>query len=204
MRCYLEVGTKKAFAAAADWPGWCRSAPTPTAAVEVLRAYAGRYGAVARRAGLDFPAAVDPAAAVFEVVEEVTGSTATDFGAPGAVPELDRAPLTAAEADRLARLVEASWEVFDVVVAGAPAALRKGPRGGGRDRDPIVEHVDEAEQVYARKLGIRHRDVDSLRDAIVERVRARPEGTAWPVRYAVRRIAWHVLDHAWEIEDRSR
>ena len=25
----------------------------------------------------------------------------------------------------------------------------------------------------------------------------------WPWRYVVRRIAWHVLDHAWEIEDRS-
>ena len=23
------------------------------------------------------------------------------------------------------------------------------------------------------------------------------------VRYAFRRIAWHVLDHAWEIEDKS-
>ena len=31
----------------------------------------------------------------------------------------------------------------------------------------------------------------------------RPTDTAWPVRYAARRIAWHVLDHAWEIEDRS-
>lgn len=25
----------------------------------------------------------------------------------------------------------------------------------------------------------------------------------WPPRYAARRIAWHVLDHAWQIEDRS-
>jgi hypothetical protein len=25
----------------------------------------------------------------------------------------------------------------------------------------------------------------------------------WPARYAARRIAWHALDHAWEIEDRS-
>jgi hypothetical protein len=28
-----------------------------------------------------------------------------------------------------------------------------------------------------------------------------PKG--WPPRYAARRIAWHALDHAWEIEDRS-
>jgi hypothetical protein len=25
----------------------------------------------------------------------------------------------------------------------------------------------------------------------------------WPQRYAARRIAWHALDHAWEIQDRS-
>ena len=25
----------------------------------------------------------------------------------------------------------------------------------------------------------------------------------WTARYAARRIAWHALDHAWEIEDRS-
>jgi hypothetical protein len=28
-------------------------------------------------------------------------------------------------------------------------------------------------------------------------------GKRWPPRYAARRIAWHVLDHAWEIEDRT-
>jgi hypothetical protein len=25
----------------------------------------------------------------------------------------------------------------------------------------------------------------------------------WPVRYVIRRVVWHVLDHTWEIEDRS-
>ena len=28
-------------------------------------------------------------------------------------------------------------------------------------------------------------------------------GARWSVRYFVRRDAWHVLDHAWEIEDRA-
>jgi hypothetical protein len=28
-------------------------------------------------------------------------------------------------------------------------------------------------------------------------------GDGRPPRYAIRRIAWHVLDHAWEIEDKS-
>jgi hypothetical protein len=30
-----------------------------------------------------------------------------------------------------------------------------------------------------------------------------PVPKGWPPRYAARRIAWHALDHAWEIEDRS-
>ncbi|MEA2520619.1 MAG: hypothetical protein QOI81_265, partial [Actinomycetota bacterium] len=28
-------------------------------------------------------------------------------------------------------------------------------------------------------------------------------GAMWSPRYFVRRAAWHVFDHAWEIEDRS-
>jgi len=28
-------------------------------------------------------------------------------------------------------------------------------------------------------------------------------GKKWTVRYAARRIAWHVLDHAWEMQDRA-
>jgi hypothetical protein len=28
-------------------------------------------------------------------------------------------------------------------------------------------------------------------------------GRRWTARYAASRIAWHALDHAWEMEDRS-
>jgi len=111
---------------------------------------------------------------------------------------------------------QSSWTVFDRVVASAPAELRKGPRGGGRDRDAIVEHVLGAEAQYSRKLGIRLHPptagdaaaVSALRNAILGALRA-ASGTrlvpekGWPPRYAARRIAWHVLDHAWEIDDRS-
>jgi hypothetical protein len=50
--------------------------------------------------------------------------------------------------------------------------------------------------------------VVALRTEILEAVRTRTFGTPprskpWPARYAIRRIAWHVLDHAWEIEDKS-
>ena len=118
---------------------------------------------------------------------------------------------------RLASLVEACWTVLDRVVAGAPAELRKGPRGGGRDRDKIVDHVLGAEEAYARKIGLRLRQpalddakaVAAHRAALAEAVRTAAHGQrdknepGWPPRYAARRIGWHTMDHAWEIEDRS-
>ncbi len=211
---YLEVGSKRVFACSLDWPGWCRSGKTDEAALEALAAYAPRYAPVAAEAGKRFP---KNAATSFEVVERVKGSGTTDFGAPGHPATADDEPLTQAQADRLADFVRASWVVFDRVVASAPVALRKGPRGGGRDRDAIVEHVLGAEVAYARTIGVRHRQppaddpdaVEEERSAIEAVIRAardpRPShsGKAWPFRYAARRIAWHALDHAWEIEDRS-
>src|SRR5258708_25369799 len=159
---YLEVGQKRVFACAVDWPGWCRAGRDEQQALEALRASAPRYAVVAREAGVKFSAS---AATDFEVVERVPGSATTDFGAPGTVPALDLEPLKKAEAERLATLVEACWTVFDRVVAGAPPELRKGPRGGGRDRDKIVEHVLGAEaEAYARKIGLRLRQ-PALTDA---------------------------------------
>jgi hypothetical protein len=210
---YLEVGGKRAFAAAFDWPGWCRAGKNEEQALAALLAAAPRYAPVAAAAGLAFPERHD-----FEVLERLPGTATTDFGAPGVVPARDSAaPLGADEAERLAALLVASWEYLDRVVAGAPATLRKGPRGGGRDRDKIVAHVLGAESGYARVLaGIKLPEpapqdlaaVAALRDAILEALRRpsdgqplRPKG--WPQRYAARRLAWHALDHAWEIQDRS-
>lgn len=106
--------------------------------------------------------------------------------------------------------------MLDRIAAAAPAELRRGPRGGGRNRDKIVGHVLGAEAAYARKLGVRHRPptpgdapvIAALRHRIVAVLRAPSDGMpfvpkGWPPRYAARRTAWHVLDHAWEIEDRS-
>lgn len=203
-KVYIETGTRRVFACALDWPGWCRSGKDEEAALEALAAYAPRYAVAANEAGIAFPAR---AGERLTVVERLPGSATTDFGAPEAVAGEDHRRLTRAGSERLAALVEASWAVFDRVVAGAPATLRKGPRGGGRDRDAIVEHVDGADGAYARKIGIRLRNPtrDELRAALLAALRegyAVPE-KGWPPRYAARRIAWHALDHAWEIEDRS-
>ncbi|HVC99654.1 MAG TPA: hypothetical protein VNG93_00720 [Candidatus Dormibacteraeota bacterium] len=141
--------------------------------------------------------------------ERVEGNATTDFGAPGAPCQADSMPLTPAEAKRQAELVEACWSALAKAAAKAPAELRKGPRGGGRDRDPILQHVVGAEAAYARALAIRPREPEATAGAAVKAFRGELlEALAanrgkWPSRYAARRIAWHALDHAWEIEDRS-
>jgi hypothetical protein len=206
----LEIGKKRVFACALDWPGWCRSARSEELALEALRDSLPRYAPVAVLAGLA------PPSGAFEVGERLPGTQTTDFGAPGEVPASDRRPIAAEEAGRLAALVEAVWTAFDRAVEAAPAELRKGPRGGGRDRDRMVDHVLAAEASYARRLGVRHRQparddrpaILALRAAIAAELRragggSEPAATAWPARYVARRIAWHVLDHAWEMEDRS-
>jgi hypothetical protein len=204
VRVYLEVAPKRAFACAADWPGWCRSGRTPEAAVEAFTAYRPRYALVAARAGQRV------STGAVEVVEEVTGNATTEFGAPGVVPPGDGDPWRRGELRRHLALLGAAWSALDDAVRAAPAVLRKGPRGGGRDRDAIYAHVVEAEDAYARKIGVRvtaapadRAAVDARRAAIVDALEG-GDGAAWkwPARYVIRRAAWHAIDHAWEIEDR--
>jgi hypothetical protein len=205
----LEIGRRRTFARALDWPGWCRAGGDEQGALDALEAVRPRYGLVTDRAGIAFPAR-DP----ILVVERLPGDGTTDFGAPGKVAEGDRRPLDAAAAVRQAELVAAAWAYFDDVVAKAPLELRLGPRGGGRDRDAIAAHVREAEWSYARTIGLRPPGPATAEVLLAQRtlildVLGEPSdgGTltakGWPVRYAAARIAWHILDHAWEIEDRT-
>jgi hypothetical protein len=209
----IEASPKKTFASARDWPGWSRSGKTEALALESLAAYGERYAVVAAEARLTLPSFT---AAGLEVVERVPGGSGTEFGVPSVVTDLDRRPLTAADAARIAATVEAAWSVLDRVVAGAPAELRKGPRGGGRHRDKMFGHVVESDWYYSREMGLRmpppdptdHAAVEAERAAMLEILRQPSDGSPlagrkWPARYAARRIAWHAIDHAWEIEDRS-
>jgi hypothetical protein len=220
---YVEVGRRRVFAGALEWPGWCRSGRDEDSALEALAVYGPRYrravGTAAR--GLTPPKTV----AGLEVVERLEGNATTDFGAPGIPPTRDGEPVDDPELKRLVRLLRASWAVFDgAAEAAIGAVLRKGPRGGGRDLDAIITHVMEADGAYLRELGATYRDeaetteralVDGLREAIVETLSARARGEPparrrrssrppWTPRYAVRRSAWHALDHAWEVEDRAK
>jgi hypothetical protein len=208
---YVEVGSKRVFASAADWPGWCRTARTEQAALEALLEYIPRFQVVARHAGIAFPARVE-----LSVVEHLPGDATTDFGAPSTTAEGERQRLTAAAAKRQVSLVRAAWAVLAEVAAGSPPELRKGPRGGGRDRDKMLDHVVGAESAYARKIGVKVKQpafdaeegVVAMRDQIAAVLASTSDGSplverGWTSRYAARRIAWHALDHAWEMQDRS-
>lgn len=209
-----EIGRKRTFVWAIDWPGWCRAGRDAEVASAAVAAVAEQFAPVAALAGLRFPTL--DTEAPFDVVESVAGDATTDFGAPSIATASDRRPMDVDEAERLAGLVAAAWTTLDRVAAAAPATLRKGPRGGGRDRDAMLEHVIAADHAYAGKVGVRmptgslkdRAAVDRERAAILRALRAPSAGEplragGWLPRYAARRIAWHALDHAWEIEDRA-
>lgn len=211
----LEQGRKKkAVASAFDWSGWDRWAKTEEQALAVLAAYRPRYAPVAERAGLaeEFAAAGD-----LEVVERLAGTGMTDFygvSARAAAPEYD--VMSEAECERKLALLRASWAYFDDVAARVSPELRLGPRGGGRDRERIVRHANGAEiHEFAVKVGVttplearEHPDqLRAHREAFCEAIRdynarGAPART-WTVQFVIRRCAYHMLDHAWEMEDRD-
>ena len=210
---YLEVTSKRTFAGAIECPGWCRAGKTADDALQALVDYADRYARVIARSRLGFnaPGSVED----LEVVERLKGNATTEFGAPGVPPGADHRPLREAELNRLTTILEASWRAFDRAAKGAEGVtLTKGPRGGGRDLPKIVEHVMGAEEGYLSALGSRRpAEAGALRKtvltALAARARKKPVADPnkvkklWSPRFYVRRSAWHALDHAWEIEDRS-
>lgn len=217
---YLEVGAKRVFAGAIDWPGWCRRGRDEGGALDALAAYGPRYRKALARRGRGFSPRGD--ASSFAVIERLRGDASTDFGVPGKAPTGDDRLLDGPELERQTGLLQACWAAFDGAAERAVGAeLRKGPRGGGRELDAIVRHVLDAEEAYLRSLGGkagREADVDAamalVRGAFLETLEAHARGEPppqsprrtsklWSPRYAVRRSAWHALDHAWEIEDRS-
>ncbi|MEA2606264.1 MAG: hypothetical protein QOI00_1021, partial [Chloroflexota bacterium] len=172
-----------------------------------------RYGTVAAAVGDPFTAGL--AADDFEIVERLAGSAGTEYGVPSRPSERDARPTTEDDAARLAGLVEAAWAFFDRTASAAPEELRKGPRGGGRNTSKVVAHVMDADRAYADQMGLKVGEfapadapaVQAMRSAMLEVLRAARDGLPlagrrWLARYAAHRIAWHALDHAWEIEDR--
>lgn len=208
-RIYLEQGKTKIVACSLEWPGWCRFGKTEEAALSALRDSAPRYRVIAERAGVDF------APGEFAIVERVAGDATTAWGAPSIITTTDTNPVDKVSAQRGVALLQAAWEIMDEVVATSPSELRKGPRGGGRERDKVVSHVIDVERAYARKIGVQQKpfpfgdraSLAAMREKIVAVLGQPSDGSplakeGWPTAYAIRRFIWHVIDHIWEIEDR--
>jgi len=217
---YLEIGKKRTFAGAIEWPGWCRLGRDEDAALQALIAYGPRYARILRLARVEFQIPAD--ASVFAVVERLEGNVTTDFGAPDVAPSSDTRPIDNAELQRFQTLLAAYWQAFDMTARKASGKeLRKGPRGGGRDLEGIIWHVVGADQSYLARLARKHQkskeqdlseELSQTRQEMLDALVATAHGQApargprggviWTPRYFVRRVAWHVLDHLWEIEDR--
>ncbi|HET6771606.1 MAG TPA: DinB family protein [Actinomycetota bacterium] len=215
---YVESGAKRVFAGAVEWPGWSRSGKTEELALEALMAYAPRYAKVMKgfRPAFRIPTEL-------RVVERVWGDATTDFGAPSQTAKADRRPVDAKELAWLRKVLQAAWAAFDEAAERARGKkLKTGPRGGGRSLAKIVGHVVGAEGGYVRTIRGKAPEVDerqapamanvargvaleALTRAVTEGLpdRGPRGGKIWTPRYFVRRAAWHVLDHAWEIQDRS-
>jgi hypothetical protein len=215
MRVMLEIGPKgkKLVAVAPDWPGLSRGAKTEEAALDRLLAYVPRYAPVAKLAGME--AAFATITGV-DVVERYPGTGSTDFwGISFAFSSIDHQAMSSEALERELTLMRACWAFFDAVRARVSAELRRGPRGGGRDRDRIVHHIFANEQDWAKGLGVLTPD-DALltdeglrthHDAYCHAIRDyHSQGKLagkWPLRYLIRHTAFHTLDHAWEMEDRD-
>ncbi len=218
VRTVIERGPKgkRSVAFSLDWPGWSRGAKTAELALETLEAYRGRYRPIAELAGMS--AAFD-AAGPLEIVEDRVGTGSTDFwGISFSPSSAEQGPMSAADLERGITLLRACWTYFDRVAARVSPEMRKGPRGGGRDRDTIVRHTIRTEsEFFARQVGQRIPERAALsedglrrhRETYVAAMRAYNAGEvkrrmrSWTLPFLIRHSAYHTLDHAWEMEDKD-
>ncbi len=217
MKVFVESGAKKVFAGTIEWPGLARSGKTEDEAMGRLLEYVPRYRRSLGAAAADLR---QPASATDLVVSaRLAGGSGTDFGVPSTVADFDRAAATAKQLETQIERLRGAWACFEKATEKAEGkTLATGPRGGGRDLGRIRDHVLEADRAYISSLGARapasSADWKQVQEAFTDALHAKlrgelPDkgprgGDRWPARYAIRRSAWHALDHAWEIEDRLK
>ena len=217
VRTVLERGPKgkKAVAFAVDWPGWSRGATTLDRALATLESYRQRYRPIALAAGM---ADEFDSAGLLEVIEDRVGTGSTDFWGISFSPSgSEREPMAGTELERKINLLRACWAYFDGVAERVSAEMRKGPRGGGRDRDRIIRHTIRTEsEDFAKRVGLRIPEGAALtadglvahREAYVAAMHAYNRGQgkrmqSWTLPFLIRHTAYHVMDHAWEMEDKD-
>jgi hypothetical protein len=214
MHVVLELGSRRTFARAPEWPGWCRSGRDDASALAALVDCRSRY---ATAVGETVPSGAP------RVEESLKGTGVTDFGAPAVLASGDSKPWTVAERDRLLRRLAACWAAFDAALLAVPPRRRAEKPERGRSPDEIALHVletelmhragaggagfrppapgDVAAQLAEARAGLLAALSSAPTDAAFQPVRK--AGFDWTPRFVVLRSAWHSLDHAWELEDRA-
>ncbi|MEO7296233.1 MAG: hypothetical protein ABIZ57_08815 [Candidatus Limnocylindria bacterium] len=218
VRTVIERGPKgkRSVAFSSDWPGWSRGAKSAELALEILESYRERYRPIAGLAGM---AREFDAAGRLEIVEDKVGTGSTDFwGISFSPATAEQGPMGETELERGITLLEACWAFFDGVAARVSPEMRKGPRGGGRDRDRIIRHTIRTEsEDFAKQVGLRIAEEAALtpdglrqhREAYVAAMRAYNAGEvsrrmrSWTLPFLIRHSAYHTLDHTWEMEDKD-
>jgi hypothetical protein len=217
VRTVIEHGPKekRSVAFSLDWPGWSRGAKTAELALETLESYRDRYRPIADLAGMsrEFDAA-----GPLEIVEDRVGTGSTDFwGISFSPSSTEQGPMSDAEFDRGITLLKAAWAYFDGVAGRVSPEMRKGPRGGGRDRDRIISHtIRQESESFASGVGLRIPEGGALtpdglrqyRKDYVAAMRSYNAGEgkrmrSWTLPFLIRHSAFHTLDHAWEMEDKD-
>jgi len=207
---------KRSVAFALEWPGWSRGAKTAELALETLESYRPRYRPVAALAGL---AAEFDASGPLEIVDDKVGTPSTDFWGISFSPSaFETDPMDDTELERGITLLDACWAFFDDVAARVSAQMRKGPRGGGRERDEIIRHVFRVESLdFAKQVGLQLPDGPILAGEALRQYRkdfvagmhaynsgeVAPRMRSWTLSFLIRHSAFHTLDHAWEMEDKD-
>lgn len=209
----LEIGPKRrVFAQAVGWPGWCRCARDEARATNALVRYADRYRSAIGVLG----APLGSGPPVPTIVERVSGTATTDFGAPDAILASDRRLLEAGEPAQLVAFLDACWTAFDAAFAAHQPETRGVKPESGRSPDRMRVHLAGALRAYlgwlVKPLPAWSEDRGAelepqLRQIMRDTIAALPLAVPFaserhPAPYAVRRETWHVLDHAWELEDR--
>lgn len=97
------------------------------------------------------------AAGALEIVEDRVGTGSTDFRGISFCPSSgEQGPMTEPELERGITLLQAGWASLDGVAERVSPEMRKGPRGGGRDRHQITRDTIRTEsEDFAKQVGLK-------------------------------------------------